>query len=475
MRYAILALLIPALALFIFLQPKYKVLISFFLMMQCFDVVPTIMLGMYVWDYGAILMLITAADVYIRRPLVAPAEHTYLTILRVLLVWLAICFLWSLAIYQYPLMHTIKNARYMLLGYGMTLVFIRLFSVQPDSFEFLMKWFYRLTFLLMPVVALQYVLRRPLLFGLVTDYEGSVRALPVFLPLCLLNFWIISTKILSSERLAVHEWIYALLVLVTVALTYTRGIYAAFILTSGLLVWAMSRNRSLKFTSLLGAILAGTALIGVLFVSGLAQKVGGRAASGIELLSSGKSSKSSMDNYDTFNGRLGLAGERFSMVWSHNPLVGYGFIHEDDVPPELRHSLHYGTVLGGTAADPTAYAKYAAFTDYNMLGLYSSDIAWADIVISTGFVGAFLLIAFVMAFAVEQYVDRNSAHPSGRAVKTGLYLEIMMLFILTFDGNSFYYAVHIPAFLFAGYSLTLRGRAQVDVRAAEPHFKNLLT
>jgi hypothetical protein len=475
MTYAIVGIAVVGFFAFVFLQPKFKAFISFFLMMQFFDIAPNILFGMYVWDYGAILMLVTALDVFLRNPALEPANHAYLTVLKVFLAWLLICFLWSLLVYQYPVMHTVKNARYMVLGYFMTMVFIRLFRVQPDSFEFLMKWFYRLTFVLMPVVLLQYVMNRPLLSGLVSDYEGALRAVPIFLPLCLLNFWIIFAKFLSSGKTAVHELIYLLLVLVTVALTYTRGIYIAAIFTAGLLLWTTVRDRTLKASSLFSVVGAGFLVIVFLFASGAAQKVGGRAISGLQLLGADESSSSSKQKDDTFTGRLGLAAERFSLVWSHNPLVGYGFIHEDDVPSDLRNSLKYGTVLGGTAADPTAYSRFYEFSSHYILGLYTADIAWADIAISIGWVGVLLLIAVMLTLVFGHYGNPNSVHPMGYAVKTGLFLQLMMMFLLTFDGNNFYGAVHIPAFLLAGYSLTRDRRINSNSPAIHSRPANLMT
>jgi hypothetical protein len=155
-------------------EPKVKALVSFVLMMQFFDAAPNLLFGMYVWDYGAILMLITAIELFFRTPVQEPVKHGYLVALRIFLAWMTVCFLWSLLVYRYDVVHTIKNARYMVLGYFMTLVFIRLFAVQPGSFEFLMKWIYRLTFVLMPVVVLQFLARKQLLFGLVSEYEGAL-------------------------------------------------------------------------------------------------------------------------------------------------------------------------------------------------------------------------------------------------------------------------------------------------------------
>ena len=460
---------------FLLLQPKVKALISFIFMMHFFNIAPDKVFGVYAWDYGAILMLVTAAEVFFRQPTLEPRDHTYLTLLKVFVAWLFICFSWSLLIYQYPIVHTIKSARYMVVGYSMTLIFIRLFAVQTDAFEFLMKWFYRLTFLLMPVFVLQYVTKTPLLFLQIGDYEGALRAVPGFLPLCLLNFWIILARFLSSERLAVHEWIYAALVLVTVALTYTRGIYLAFIFIGGLLMFTMSKDRTLKASSVFGATLAAIVVVTLLAVSGVAGRVVGRAANGLQMLES-SSSTSGQRKDDTFAGRLGLAAERFSLVWTQNPILGYGFLHEDDVPADLRNGLRYGTPLGGTAADPTAFSRNDADGHYT-LAFYSADIAWANIVIMTGYLGVALFIALMVTFVLEHYGNVDGMHPLGYAVRIGLFLQVLMIFLLMFDGDSFYGNLQIPALLLAGYSLTrehrVREKSALPVMPTRP--PNLMT
>ena len=460
---------------FLFLQPKVKTLISFFLMMNFFNIAPNKVFDVYAWDYGAVLMLVTAAELFFRQPALEPRDRTYLTVLKVFLAWLFICFSWSLLIYQYPILHTIKSARYMVVGYSMTLIFIRLFSVQTDAFEFLMKWFYRLTFLLMPVFVLQYVTKTPLLFTQIGEYEGALRAIPGFLPLCLLNFWIILARFLSSERLAVQEWIYAALVLVTVALTYTRGIYLAFIFTGCVLVFTMSKDRTLKASSVFQAGLAAIVVIALFLVSGVAGKVVGRAANGLQMLES-SSSTSGHRKDDTFAGRLGLAAERFSLVWAQNPIVGYGFLHEEDVSADLRNGLRYGTPLGGTAADPTAFSRNDADGHYT-LAFYSADIAWANIVIMTGWVGVTLLITLMLTFVLEHYRNVDGIHPLGYAVRTGLFLQVVMIFLLMFDGDSFYGNLQIPAFLLAGYSLTrehrVRAKSALPIMQTRP--PNLMT
>jgi hypothetical protein len=473
MAYALGAGII-GLLIFLLLQPKVKALVSFFLMMQFFDIGPNIVLGYYAWDYGAILMLITGVEVYLRKPVVPPQKHLYLSVFRIFMAWLLVCFFWSLLIYQYPLMHTIKNARYMVVGYFMTFIFIRLFAVQPESFSFLMKWFYRLTIVLMVVVLLQFVIQKQILFGLFREYEGVLRAVPIFLPICLLNFWIIFGKFLAAEKLEWHEIVYMVLTTAVVAFSFTRGIYVASIVISLLLMWIMSRDGRLKATSVLAVAAAGVLFIGVLLATGLAGKIADRAAQGLALIGSGGASAATVKKDDTFNGRLGLMEERFGLVMEQNPIIGFGFIHEDDVPSEIRSRLKYGTVLSGTATDPDAYTKTYAYSDSFVLGFYSADIAWADIVISTGLVGVALLVAVVLCFVYEFFFDSNAAHPMGTAVRVGLFLEFMMLFLLTFDGSYFFSSEHILAFLLAGYSLTGALLVPAAAPVRQPRFENLL-
>jgi O-Antigen ligase len=473
MAYAI-GFVIVGLLVFLLLQPKVKALVAFVFMMQFFDAGPSIAFGYYVWDYGAILMLMAGLDVYLRKVVVPPQRHLYLVLFKLFMAWLLICFFWSLLVYQYPLMHTIKSARYMIVGYFMILIFIRLFAVQPDSFEFLMRWCYRITLVLMPLVLLQFLLQRQILFSLFRDYEGVLRAVPVFLPICLLNFWILFAKYLSAERLAAHEYAYMLLAVAVVALSFTRGIYAAFVIMSIVLIWTLSRQRQLKAASLFGVAAAGLLFIAALLATGLAGKVAGRAATGLALIGSGGATADTLKKDDTFNGRLGLMAERFSLVLEHNPIVGFGFIHEDDVPAEIRYRLRFGTALSGTAEDPDAYTKSYVFSDAYVLGFYSADIAWADIVISTGLVGVLLLVAAVAAFVIEYLSSSDVVHPMGGAVRTGIFLEFMMLFMLTIDGSYFFSNEHLLAFLLAGYSLTRTNVANARVSALVPRFKNFV-
>ena len=475
-----LTIVIPAAAVgllaFLMMPLRAQALIAFLLMTQLLDVAPSVLFGMYVWDYGAVLMLIVGIRVYFMKPMVTPRAHGYMIVLRLLICWVVVCFLWSLLVNGYPLDHTIKAARRLLVGYPMALIFARLFCVDPDSFDYLLKWLYRFTLVLMPVALLQYVVQRPLLFGLFRDYEGSLRSLPVFLPLCLLNGWIISAKLLSGARTSWHEMCYLLLAMASVVLSFTRGIYLAVLLAGALLLFLMSRERQLRPGAILRLSLAAFPVLALLLFTGMGQRVGERTLSALHLVGGDTAAVTSKDLDDSYHGRLDLAGERFQLAFHRNPLMGFGFIHEDDVPPELRSQLRYGSVLSGGAANPDAYANLYATSDRYLLAFYSADIAWADIAITTGTVGIALLVALLLALAADYWRHPNDSHPLGYPVRIGLFLQTLVMFILMFDGDNFFGTVHIPLFLLAGYSL-VGIRTQRDEAPALPAFKpaNLLT
>ena len=450
------------LAAFLLLAPKVKALVACIFMTQLFDVGPNLILGYYAWDYGAAMMLLLAVQVYMMAPRQRIERHGYLLLVWAMLAWIIVCVLWSLLSYRYPLLNTIKVSRRMVIGYLLVPIFLRLFAVAPDSFDFLLKWFYRITFVLMPVVLLQYVLQRKLLNGLFQEYQGSLRAVPIFLPLCLLNAWIILVRMLSGQKAAFLELLYLALALATVALSFTRGIYLAFLLVAGLMAWTMFRDETLKAAAISRAALLAVPLLLVLLVTPMGSRVLDRTLNAVQLVGTGGPPKEAAD--DSFHGRLGLAGERFRLATERNPLFGFGFIHEDDVPDDLRAGLKYGTVLSGTAADPLAYARRYATSTHYTLGLYSADIAWADIAICTGLVGIALLLGLFAALGLHYSRHRDFVHPSGYAVRLGAFLQLVMLALLMLDGDSFFASVHVPAFLLVG--LALAGPA-LQVTAAQ--------
>jgi hypothetical protein len=231
----------------------------------------------------------------------------------------------------------------------------------------------------------------------------------------------------------------------------------------------MIRNGSLKASSLVLVAGAGLVLIMVAVGAGVADKVLARAASGLNVLNAAESGTYAGHKADdTFTGRIGLAQERFMLAAAKNPIIGYGFIHEDDVPSDVRGGLKFGTPLGGTAADPTAYLRAAEYTSVFVLGFYTPDIAWPNFVIATGWIGVLLLIALLLTFDIGHYRDRRIDVHSEYALRTGLFLQMAAMTVLTLDGAVFWSGTHIPAFILAAYSMAGRGQGAPTPQVVAP-------
>jgi len=70
-----------------------------------------------------------------------------------------------------------------------------------------------------------------------------IRSLPVFLPIALMHFWIIASKLLSAERVKTHELLYAAMVIGVTVLTFTPGIYLTILFVSCVMLVTLSPGK----------------------------------------------------------------------------------------------------------------------------------------------------------------------------------------------------------------------------------------
>ena len=437
------------LLVFLRLGVTWKVLIAFFVMSQCFDLVPQIVYGYFVWDAGAIMLLIAAAQLMFTRPQAPQTRALSVRVLWVFFIWLLFCLLYSLLVYGYPVLNTLKVSRQMIIGYLSIFVFLRLFRVDDKALPTFIKWLYVVTYILLFVAIVQYVIGTPIMPGLAetlaaTLYRGALRYIPVFLSVSLFYLWVIFSKYFQGESVKLHELVYAGMVLAVVALTYTRGIYIAVLASFLVMLFLLQLRRRLKVTSVV--IFLVTVLLGVtvLIAGGLADRVLDRAASGLALVLD-KHETRSKEDIDTFTGRLLLVQERFSLVAEHNPIVGYGFLHENDLSASLRSNLKYGSI----ASTPEMMEQYRNGHPY-VLALYSVDIGWGDIALNTGFVGFFLFLLFVAAFLLS-YKKLKNDYPPLSHYRLAFFVQTITLLLLMFNGDTFTKSVQIPALMIAGY------------------------
>lgn len=439
----ILALL--ALLGFLIMKPWLKVLAAFIVMSNCFDLAPQILYGKLVWDYGAALLLIAAVQLMFQKKTVTLGNSTaVLYLLATFTVWLVFSLVYSLVVYGYPVGDTLKTSRFWIIGYLSIFIFLRLYMVEGEALNKMVRWLYVITYVLLIIAVIQLVSGSQWLFGLFRPYAGTMRYLPIFLPVALMLSWTILARFLAGEKVKIHEFVYGGLALVVTALTYTRGIYIAVILTFLLMVTLLALGKRLKAskTSVFGFVAA--ILVVGLVAGGLADRVLGRATSGLGILFADKAGTSKVD-VDTFTGRLKLVQERFGMVAEHNPAVGYGFLHENNVPHSMLNKMEYGSI----DYSPEMVEKYKYGTPYK-LTLYSADIAWGNIVLVSGFVGFVIFLTFTVVFILSFRGWRYSSN-SSYYLQLAFYLQTLTLLLLTFNSRNFTYNIQFPAFMLAGY------------------------
>jgi len=429
---------------FLFFKPWLKVLVSFIVMTQCFDLAPSIIYGRVVWDYGAALLLITSIQLFLQQKKSAVNGSAVIYLISTFTGWLFFCLLFSLVVYGYPVENTLKTSRYWIIGYLSLFVFLRLYLVDSEAMGRVLKWLYVITYALLIVVVLQYLTGHQLLYGLYREYDGVPRYLPSFLPIVLTYLWYIIARFLSGKQIRFHEFIYAGVAVTVTAVTYTRGLYIAGLLSVLLILFLLFRDRTLRLTKTAASVSVVALVITAMLAGGWGGRVIGRATSGLDLLLSSDSAASKLDK-DTFSGRLRLVEERYTLVLEHNPLVGYGFIHEDDVPRGLRNRLRYGSVIN----TPEMVEKYKHGYPY-VSALYSADIGWANILVSTGLVGLSIFIIFVVVFILS-YEKKRFADSPVDYWRLAFYVETIMLVLLMFNGNTFTSQIQVPVFMIAGY------------------------
>ena len=439
---AILALML--LLGFVALRPSYKVLFSIIVMTQSFDILPRMIENKDIWDLGAMMLMLTWGQLLLQRRNIRISFGNDVHLLTIFFAWMVCSFVWSLLIYQYPLVDTVKASRHLILGYLSFFIFVRLRAVDPKGFELVQKALYIITFMLMPACIVQYLIGKPVLSGLITDYGGALRGLPIFLPFCLLHFWVISSNILAGRGTRFHEWIYAVMTIIVTALTFTRGIYLAVGGVFLLMLWILFKAKKVRLGSLAIPIALAFACIVGLISSGVLDRVVGRFSSGIDILFAGQAAKSTAD-VDTFSERLALAGERFVLVAHDNPLFGYGFIHENNVPDSFRKRLRHASII----QTPEYQQKYRLGHPY-VPALLSVDIGWADIVIKTGLVGFALLMMFLTR-VLFNYSKNIPTDPSSYHFRLACYLQIAFTVLTMFNGNPLVGHVQIPMFIFASF------------------------
>ena len=460
MIYLYVALGLAGLMIFSFLGPKTKVLVSYLVMMSLFDCVPNVLLGFFVWDAGIILLFFSWMHLWFTKESPYVYRDTHVRLIKVFVWWMIICFAWSVLVYDYPLLLTIKASRQLMLGYMSFFVLLRLFEEKNNGLTYFLNIFYWLTYVLLVICLVQYVLKVEILFGLIKEYQNAVRALPVFLPFSHLFLWFTLSRFLSGQKTMLHEKMYVLLTLVVTLITFTRGIYFSILLSTIFILLIMLAQRKLVFTRIsvaVGAFLIGFTLL--FFTTAVLDKAIGRFTSAFTLLSEvSRQTKKQAD--DTFTGRIGLMKERFAAVADKNPITGFGFIHEE-IYEKQRMPFRYGSVIY-----TEEYRKRYATGHPYVLALHSADVGWQNIAIDTGIVGFSVFMLILVSVFLNYFSAPKDLPLDDYFLRLAFFIQIFNLAILMFNGNTYTNNVHIPAFMLAAFTYLTHKSRQNSAPAA---------
>lgn len=427
------------LAAFLFLGPAYKALLALLFMTSFFDLLPSRVMEVELWDIGAVLLYIALLHLVVTGRFTFTMRDSYIKLLLIFICWLVFCFAWSFFVNGYPLLETIQCARQMMLGYPMFFIFFALFENVRGSFFRLLKIMYFLVFLLLLVHIAQYLLQVKILQGLVTTYRDHIRGLPIFLPIALFFMWQNLTRLLSGERTTVFDKIFVVVVAFSTLITFTRGIYLAVLIVMCLMMLLLILENRMKLNRIAILFTFASVIFGVLLLSGHMDKVIERGMSGIKIIMSSTASVDAVHDADTFHGRLALVSERINMVLAENPLVGYGFIHE-----RITKEAGIRVMVGGLRPDGISKS------------VYSADIAWGNIAIFTGLFGLLLFICFILSVAVNYLANLQTVSGPWYYLRLSFILQFFCQVLLMFNGNNFSNLLHIPLFMLAGYAFCTR-------------------
>lgn len=448
--YIILIALVVGM-LFLFVSMKYKILLAIVVMSSCFDLVEHIIGGIDLWDVGIIMLFIAYLQLLLTSNKKRHGKLAYEKILIVFVVWMLIEFAWSL--YHYPLIPTVKTARQLLLGYMTYFVYVSFFKSQNYEVEPFFRLLFRVVFLFVVLFVVQSFLHFPVLKSLTRDYEGLTRSIPGFLAYALLFTWLHLVRYFSGEKLSVAEYVYLALMVVVIMGTYTRSVYFGVMIIICTMIIILIKDGKLQPTKFTISCIVTFMAFVVLVSTGELDKMISRTLSGLQLITGdvGQNFQERKKKDDSYTGRLSIVQERFAMVMQANPLMGYGFVHDDIAYNQLKLRPHSGSIR----ADKYDY-KYS--NDFN-LTIYSADATWGNILINTGITGFAILLIFVISVVVTSF-RRNFNNSALYYYQCAFFLQFIYTVISTIASSAMSSGVQIPCLALAGYTICMQTKKE---------------
>ncbi|MGA1824851.1 MAG: O-antigen ligase family protein [bacterium] len=279
------------------------------------------------------------------------------------------------------------------------------------------------------------------MFGLIKEFDGKIRAVPIIFFFVFVYLWHNLALSLSGKKISFFDKLFIVLMFFSILISYTRGIYIALALVSYLLAAILFFHGHLKVNrTVIGLYLAFILSI-IIIPTGKLDKCINRTKSGVEAIL-GNEVKKGVPN--TYQGRIALFGERAYMILKKNPIIGFGFIHE-----EILRARKIRVMVGNI--DDAGYIK-----------MYSADFAWANIIVYTGFLGLTVFIFLIICFIINFFSSSKNNNNDFYFYRLSCFLQVITLIILMCNGDRFTSQVQIPFLMLAGYTYTSHKYAQTQ-------------
>lgn len=413
---------------FIFIPPIYQLLISLAMACGLFDLVPETIIGFRMWDIGILLFFTTFAKTLLIKKSSDKKKFFYEKLLLIMLAFFIIVFLWSILIYGYPIVASVKSGRFMIIGISTYFIYSLVFKKYGIS-KFLRVIYIALYILLLLAVA-QYFSGLDLLKGLEREFEDKLRYIPIFLIISSVFFWSHLYQFISKEKVKFHQLLYIVLYCTVLLLTFGRALYFVHFLILPLFFFIAVKKREIHLLKSYIFCFFALLTFGIFLFSGALDSFIERAATGVSIITN-EDSASANGQHDTFSGRLDLLNSRVKTIMKKNMLLGYGFIHDEVARKRYKHLLTY---------NPKKQESM----------LYLADNGWATIFLLTGLVGAFLYTLLFISVFISYFTNqsKNNFFP----VRLGFFLAFNTYVILTINNSVFYGELQLPMYLLAGYT-----------------------
>jgi hypothetical protein len=421
--------------------PLIGILLSFSLMNSFFDLLPRQLFEDTTinkfWDFGFITMCIFSVPLLLKKWQKLPSLPFYIKGFSYFLIICSISFILTFYKYAFPFLDTVKTFRYYLGYLFFIIVIIALMNNRESQIAFkrLLIILYYVSFILITLYNIQFLIQRPLFLGYIGEQTTTygvtyLRSIPNFLFLCYfflfynISAWLLNIKLLPFGVL------FIILCLSATLFTFTRGLYISVFMVLGTLFYLIITSGKYNLTKILLFSLYSALII--LIFSGF-----GYLRPFIDRASTIRNASSISEQNDTLSYRISLVEDRINLISRKDPFFGLGFVHN-------RYGYKFGTFIGNFDES------------INGSGLDSGDIAWANIIYQTGWVGyaffSFFIVSLVYYITVtfrKKFFSQKSNIDNLILLELSAILELLCMVFLTVNGDSFTGSTQNTALIFS--------------------------